>query len=152
MVNLCVIAMSALAVAGCGSSGNSSGTTSTSPGAASSSTTFTVNKAPLCQARNQLKASVSALRSAITSLNASNIKSAFDAVQTDFSNLKAVAGDTYKPQVDSLQSALQELQAAVGQLGNGNVVQNMTAVTTAANAVRTSTDNLVNTLRASCGT
>ena len=92
------------------------------------------------------------LKSSISSRSISNIKTSVQAVQTDFDSVKTAAKGLYTTQLDGVQSSLQGLHTAVGNLGNGKVVQNVTAVKNAASAVETSVSNLVTMLNPSCGT
>ncbi|HZM65379.1 MAG TPA: hypothetical protein VFC16_03640, partial [Nakamurella sp.] len=79
------------------------------------------------------------------------IKAAVSQVQTDLGAVVAAGKQDYEPQVTAVQSSLQELQTAVGNLGNGNVTQNMQAVGTAIAATGTAAADLFTRLKATCG-
>ena len=57
----------------------------------------------------------------------------------------------YEPQVTAVQSSLDKLQTAVGNLGNGNVTQNLQAVRTAIAGTGTAAAALFTQLQTACG-
>ena len=148
-VVVCTAALLSVTFAGCSSSGSSS-SSSTSP-ASGSSTTYPAGKQQICGARDQLKTSVQALaKPALLVQGTDAIKSAVDKVRSDLQAVKAAAKSDYATEVDALQTSLQHLQTSVGNLGNGNVTQNLQAVGTDIADVGTSAQALFSKLDASC--
>ena len=148
----CVAAMLLVAVVGCSSKSGNSASSTSSTAVSSSSTTYPTGKEQVCQARDQLKSSVTALtKPALLAGGATSIKAAADKVKSDLTDLKAAAKDDYKPQVDAVQTSVDDLESAVGALGDGNVSQNLQAVGTAIAAVGTSTSDLFTQLKTACG-
>ena len=150
---LVCLAMAALSVAGCSSKSGSSATSTTSTTAEpATSSTYPAGKEDVCQARDQLKTSVTALtKPALLTGGSAAIKAAVDQVQTDLDALKAAAKTDYQPQVDALQASIKQLQTDAGNLGNGSVGQNLTTVGTDIAAVGTSSTDLFTQLKTSCG-
>lgn len=162
-----VLAMLAAVAAGCGS-GATSGASSSSSAAASSSaatssatssstataasTSYPAGKEDICQARDQLKTSITDLTNTQVAAEGTNaIKAAVDQVQTDLDAVKAAAKDDYQAQVTAVQSALQQLQAAVTNLGSGDAAANLRAVSTAIAATGTASETLFTQLKTACG-
>ena len=158
-----MVAALAIALAGCSSSttpststSTSTGTTpsasSTSPASSGTPSSYPTGKEQLCQARDQLKTSVASLTNpSLLQQGTVVIKAAVDQVQTDLNAVVAAGTQDYQPQVTALQSALQQLQSATGNLGNGNVSQNLQAVGTAIAATGTAAADLFGQLQATCG-
>jgi len=161
-----MVAALAIALAGCSSSTtptltstSTSTSTSTTPSASSTSpassgtpSSYPAGKEQLCQARDQLKTSVASLTNpSLLQQGTVVIKAAVDQVQTDLNAVVAAGTQDYQPQVTALQSALQQLQSATGNLGNGNVSQNLQAVGTAIAATGTAAADLFGQLQATCG-
>ena len=123
------MAVLAMAVAGCSSKASTtSASTSTSTTAGSTSTTYPAGKEQLCAARDQLKVSVTALaKPSLLVGGAAAIKSAVDQVQTDADAVKAAAKQDYQPQVNTLETSIQDLRTSVGNLGAGSVTNNLQA-------------------------
>jgi len=165
LVVAAALAVFAAAAAGCSSSSTSSSSTSSSPSTSASTTTaksttakssaatsYPAGKEQLCQARDQLQASINALTNPSLLVGGTTaIKSAVDQVQTDLTALGAAAKDDYKPLVTALQTSLQQLETAVGDLGNGDVTKNMQTVGTDIAAVGTAAADLFTQLKATCG-
>ncbi|HEY4991746.1 MAG TPA: hypothetical protein VII33_06630 [Nakamurella sp.] len=152
-----MVAALAIALAGCSSStSTSTGTTpsasSTSPASSGTPSSYPTGKEQLCQARDQLKTSLASLTNpSLLQQGTVVIKAAVDQVQTDLNAVVAAGTQDYQPQVTALQSALQQLQSATGNLGNGNVSQNLQAVGTAIAATGTAAADLFGQLQATCG-
>ena len=152
-----MVAALAIALAGCSSStSTSTGTTpsasSTSPASSGTPSSYPAGKEQLCQARDQLKTSLASLTNpSLLQQGTVVIKAAVDQVQTDLNAVVAAGTQDYQPQVTALQSALQQLQSATGNLGNGNVSQNLQAVGTAIAATGTAAADLFGQLQATCG-
>lgn len=153
-------AVVAMAAVGCSSTSNHASTVSSAPSSSSSSTatgssesaTYPAAKEQLCQARDQLKTSVQALTQPSLLVGGTTaIKAGVDKVQTDLTDLKTAAQQTYGPQVDAMQSTLNQLETAVGTLGTGGATQNLQAVGTAIAPVGTTSADLFTTLQAACG-
>jgi hypothetical protein len=133
------------------SSSSSSSSSSTSPGNGSPSSTYPAGKQQVCQARDQLKASVKALATpALLVQGTDAIKAAVDKVRSDLQAVKAAAKTDYTPEVDALQTSLQDLQTSLGNLGNGSGTRNLQAVATDIGNVGTSAQALFSKLDASC--
>jgi len=140
-----VLAVAALAEAGCSSSGSSSASVV-------SSSAVDPDDEQLCQARDQLKTSQAALTNpSLRAGGATAIKAAVDKVQNDLDALSTAAQEDYKPPVDAVQSSLQQLQTAVGNLGNGKLSQNLQTVGTAIATVGTTSADLFTQLEDTCG-
>jgi len=150
---LAVLAAVALAGAGCGSSsGTSDGSKASTTTGSSTSATYPADKQEVCQARDQLKTSVTALtKPSLLVGGSSAINAAVKQVQTDAEALKAAAKSDSKDQVDALESSLEQLQTDAGKLGNGDVSKNLQAVGTDVAAVGTSSDALFTQLKETCG-
>ncbi len=152
----------AVALAACSSSTSPSTSSSTaasstaastvSSSGSSGSTSYPAGKEQVCQARDQLKTSISALTNpSLLVGGAAAIKAAVDQVQTDLSSLVSAGTQDYEPQVNAMRSSLQELQTAVGNLGNGNMTENLQAVGRAIAATGTASGDLFTQLKAACG-
>jgi hypothetical protein len=148
------------ALAGCGSSGSSSNSATTATSAttaqsattATSATTYPADKQAICQARDQLKTSVSALTDpSLLTKGATGIAAAVSQVKTDLGALKTAAKQDYQPRIEALQTSVDDLQTAAGNLGNGDVAQNMTAIGTAIATVGTNASALFTELKTTCG-
>ena len=79
------------------------------------------------------------------------IKASVKQVQTNFDAVKAAAKDDYHAQVTDLQDALQQLQTAVGNLGNGDAAANLSAAAKAVTATATAAEDLFTQLKTTCG-
>jgi TolA-binding protein len=114
-------------------------TTASSSASASASATGT----ELCAARDDLKQSIDDLKNYdIVKNGTSGLQSALTEVQTDLDAVKSSAGADIRPQVTSLQDALNDLTTAVS---NGSVPDAVTAlpgVVTNGQALLTSLQNL----------
>ena len=150
---LVCLAMVAGAVVGCSSKSSTSNASASSTTAGSSaSATYPAGKEQVCQARDQLKTSVTALtKPALLTGGSSAIKAAVDQVQTDLDALKAAAKTDYQPQIDALQASVKDLQTAAGNLGNGSVSQNLQTVGTDIAAVGTASADLFTLVKTGCG-
>ena len=169
-------AVLAVAVAGCGSGTTPSTTTSTSTAGSSSSasastagssgsasasasmagsagsTSYPAGKEQVCQARDQLKTSTTALTNpSLLTGGSTAIKAAVDQVQTDLTAVAAAGKQDYQPQVTAMQSSLQQLQTAVGNLGNGSASENLKTIGTAIAATGTAAGDLFTQLKTACG-
>ena len=155
-----VLSLLAVAVAGCASSTTPTSTSSPSSVAASSasatskastSTSYPAGKEQICQARDQLSTSITALTSqSLLAAGTTGIKAAVDQVQSDFEAVKVAGKQDYQAQVSDMQDALQELQTAVGALGNGETAENLRAVGTAITATGAAAEDLLTQLKTAC--
>lgn len=92
----------------------------------SGSSTYPADKQQLCQARDDLRTSVTALTDpTLLTQGATAIGAAVDNVQTNLDSPTTAAKPELKPQLNAMQSALRQLQTSVANVGNGNVVQNL---------------------------
>ena len=116
---LVCLALAALAVAGCSSKSGSSAASTTSTTAQSvTSSTYPAGKEAVCQARDQLKTSITALtKPTLLTGGSAAIKTAVDQVQTDLDALKAAAKTDYQPQVGRAADIGQATPDRCGQPG-----------------------------------
>ena len=151
-----VAAMLALAT-GCSSSTTPSTTTTpaattTSAAASASSANDPAGKEEVCAARDQLKTSVTALTDAsLLTGGTTGIKAAVGQVQTDLTAVKTAGKETYATEVDAMQSSVDQLQTAAGELGNGNAAENLQSVGTAIAATGVAAEKLFTKLKTACG-
>ena len=174
-----VVTLIAAGVAGCGS-GTTPTSTSTSPSTSSaaaststssassaksaagtgtgtgtgtsSSTSYPAGKEQICQARDQLKTSITSLTDqGLLTAGTTAIKASVQQVQTDFDAVKTAAKQDYNSQVTDMQDALQQLQTAVGNLGNGDAAANLLAVGKAVTATAAAAEDLFTQLKTACG-
>ena len=150
----------AVVLAGCSSSNTSPSTSSSSAASSSSasssassgSTSYPAGKEEICGARDQLKTSIDALTKPALLLGGTDaIKAAVTQVQTDVSAVVAAGKQDYAPQVNALQTSVESLQTAVGNLGSGSVATNMQAVGTAIATTGMAASDLFTQLKAACG-
>jgi hypothetical protein len=143
------------ALGGCGST--TTPTTSTSASSASSAlsassasaTEYPAGKGEICAARDQLQVSLAALISpAVLAGGGTAIEGAIEKVKTDLGAITAAGKQDYAPQVDALQSALQDVQSAVSNLGNGTAGAGSLAP--AITATQTAATDLFSKLAADC--
>jgi len=136
---------------GSASAAKSSGSGSASSGP-STSTSYPADKQQVCQARDQLTTSMAALTTpSLLTGGTAAIKAAVDQVQTDLNAVAAAGKQDYQPQVTALQSSLQQLQTAVGNLGSGGAAQDLKTVATAVAATATAAGDLFTQLKTACG-
>ena len=149
----------AVAVAGCASNTPSSSSSSSSIASSSASSTpkssistsYPPGKEQICQARDQLRTSISTLTDqSLLAAGTTGIKSAVDKVQSDFEAVKVAGKQDYQAQVSDMQDALQQLQTAVGDLGNGESAENLRAVGTAVTATGAAAEDLFTQLKTAC--
>jgi hypothetical protein len=149
-----VVAILALTT-GCSASTTPSTTTSTptsAASAASSSANAPAGKEQICAARDQLKTSVAALTDAsLLTGGTTGIKAAVAQVQTDLAAVKTAGKQTYATEVDAMQSAVDQLETAAGELGNGNAAENLQSVGTAIAATGVAAEKLFTKLKTACG-
>jgi cytoskeletal protein RodZ len=171
-----VLTLLAAAIAGCGSgttatttSPSSPSSTSSSPSSSaskssssassaksttetSSSTSYPAGKEQICQARDQLRTSITTLTDqGLLTAGTTAIKASVDQVQTDFDAVKTAAKQDYHSQVTDMQDALQQLQTAVGNLGSGDAAANLLAVGKAVTATAAAAEDLFTQLKTACG-
>jgi hypothetical protein len=137
------------AVAGCGSGATT--TSSSSPSAATSSMAPTSGSTSY-PAGDQLRTSITDLTNTQLVAEGTNaIKAGVDQVQTDFDAVKAAAKDDYQAPVAAVQSALQDLQTAVANLGSGDATENLRAVGAAITTTGAASESLFTQLKTACG-
>lgn len=148
----------ALALAACSSSNSPTVTSSSTAAQPSSSaqesgaSSYPAGKEAVCQARDGLSASINALTDpALLTGGAAGIQAAVGQVQTSLTALVAAGKDDYGPQLDALQKALDQVQTAVGDVGNGNAATGLVGIGTAIGSVGTAASNLFTALRTTCG-
>jgi hypothetical protein len=147
------LAICALSVAGsAATSGSASATSLPLHALSSTSTTYPAGKQQLCEARAKLKTSVATLVKPSTLTSGRNaIKAAANQVKTNLTAFKKAAKGYYKPQINAVQAAVQQVVAAAGKLGNGQLSKNLQVVGSAITKVGTTTAALVANTKASCG-
>ena len=152
------LSLLAAVTAGCGSGATSSAssspsaTTSSSMSATSGSISYPAGKEDICQARDQLRTSITDLTNTQVVAEGTNaIKAAVGQVQTALDAVKAAAKDDYRAQVTAVQTALQDLQAAVANLGSGDATNNLRAVSQAITATGAAAETLFTQLKTACG-
>jgi hypothetical protein len=146
-----VMAVLALTVVGCSSTTNTTSADGTTT-IASSSLTYPAGKEQVCSARDQLKLSITEVaRPSLLIGGKDAITAALDKVQSDLDTFRAATKETYQPQVDAVKAALRDLRAAVGDLGNGSLSQNLQTVGSDITKLGTATDDLFTTLKTTCG-
>jgi hypothetical protein len=146
------VAILALTSTGCSSSTTPSTTTSAPTSAAVSSANVPAGKEQVCAARDQLKTSVTALTSAnLLAAGTTAIKAAVGQVQSDLAAVKKTGQQDYETEVDAMQSAVDQVQTAAGNLGNGDAAQNLQAVGTAIAATGIAAEDLFSKLQTACG-
>lgn len=152
----------AIFIAGCSSSSSSNDSTATSPSAVTSAPSSSVvapptvnpsSSAELCAARDQLKASLSALITpALLTGGVAGIKTAVAAVQNSLQAVATTAKSDYAPEVSAVRSSLARLQTAVGGLGSGGAsISGLAAIGSDIGTVGTSTSALLAQLKSRCG-
>jgi hypothetical protein len=120
--------------------------------ATSGSISYPAGKEDICQARDQLRTSITDLTNTQVVAGGTNaIKAAVGQVQTALDAVKAAAKDDYQAQVTAVQSALQDLQAAVANLGSGDATNNLRAVSQAITATGAAAETLFTQLKTACG-
>ena len=131
---------------------SSKGSAMSSATAMSGSSTYPADKQQLCTARDDLRTSVTALTDpTMLSQGAPAIGAALDKVQTNLDALTTAAQPELKPQLDAMQSAVQQLRTSVGNAGNGNVAQNLQNLVGDVTNVGTAATNLYKALDTACG-
>lgn len=146
----------ALALTACSSSTSPTGTSSSvdaqpsTPGSAASS--YPAGKEDVCQARDQLSASINGLTDpALLTGGTAGIQAAVGEVQSSLTALVAAGKDDYGPQLDALQAALDQVQTAVGDVGNGNAAAGLVGIGTAIGSVGSAASDLFTELQTTCG-
>jgi hypothetical protein len=153
-LRIAALAPAALAVAlavGCSPSASTTSATvsSTAPG---SSTKYPAGKVQVCQARDQLKSSLAALTNpSVLTGGKSGIQSAIAKVQSNLTALSTAAKQDYKPQVDAMQTSLNQLRTTVGNLNDNDFSQNLQSVGSAIVNVGAASNDLFSKLQTACG-
>ena len=149
MACVAVAVMGPAALVACGSSSSTSGSSTTSKSTSSSTSS---SKDAVCTAADNLKQSMKALTDpSLLTGGKSGIESAVSKVKSDFSVFESAAKGSYQTQTDAMKSSLDQLETAVGDLGNGNVTQNIPKVGTAIAAVGSSFSSLESAVTTKCG-
>jgi hypothetical protein len=147
-----------LGLTACSSSNSPTGTSSPADAQPSSSapesgaSTYPAGKEDVCQARDELSASINALTDpALLTGGTAGIQAAVGEVQTSLTALVAAGQDDYGPQLDALQAALDQVQTAVADVGDGNAATGLVAIGAAIGSVGTAASILFTELRTTCG-
>ena len=97
----------------------------------------------LCADREALRTSVDALKDIdLVAEGTNGVKSAVTAVKDDLAALRASAGDELKPQVDAVQGDIDDVEAAIEQLGSGGAAAAVSAVSSLVGSAGTLLDEL----------
>ena len=115
--------------------------------ASSAATTTGSSVAPandeLCADREALSTSVDKLKDLdLVAEGTNGVKSAVTDVKDKLEALRTSAGDELKPQVDAVQSDLDDLEAAIEQLGSGGAAAAVSTVTSLVSSAGTLLDEL----------
>lgn len=155
-----VLTLLVVMVGGCASSTTPPSSSSSSSIASSSassttevsiSTSYPAGKEQICQARDQLQTSVTTLTDQkLLTAGTTAIKASVDQIQSDFDAVKVAGKQDYQAQVSDMQDALQQLQTAVGDLGNGEAASNLKAVGAAITATGAAAEDLFTQLKTAC--
>jgi hypothetical protein len=98
-----------------------------------------------------LKSSVTALADpALLTGGKAGIRAALDSVKTNLDGVASSAKGVYEAKVDAVKSAVNDLQTALGNLGNGSATSNLRAVGTAIANIGTTAAALVSMLEVEC--
>lgn len=109
-------------------------------------------KQAVCDARANLQESMKALADpALLTGGKSGIQSAVKQVQQDLDALKSAAKDNNKPQIDDVKSSLDKVDTAVGNLGDGNLADNLQSLGNAISDLGSSIGSLASSLTTKCG-
>jgi phage-related protein len=137
-----VVTFLAFALVGCSSSSSSK---------SNGSTTTTTAKDAVCSDKSALEQSVKALANPSTlSGGKSSITSAADKVKSDIDALGQSVKADLKPQVDAVKSAVQGVETAVGNFGNGSLSENLQKTGDAIAKVGTTAGDLESSLTTKC--
>ncbi len=129
-----------------------SSTAAKSAAATSGSTSYPAGKEQICQARDELRTSITSLTDmGLLASGTDAIKASVKQVQTNFDAVKTAAKDDYHSQVTDMQDALQQLQTAAGNLGSGDAAGNTVAVGKAITATAAAAEDLFTQLKTTCG-
>ncbi len=105
----------------------------------------------MCTAADNLKQSMSALADpSLLTGGKSGIESAVNKVKSDVTALESAAKGSYTTETSAVKSSLDQLETAVGKLGNGNVVQTLPEVKTAITSLGSSVSSLESALKTKC--
>lgn len=149
MVTCVAIAVIApAAVAACSSSTT---TSSSSTSKSTSSTSSASSKNAVCSAADDLKQSMAALADpSLLIAGKSGIESAVNKVRSDVTALESAAKGSYTTETSAVKSSLDQLETAVGKLGNGNAGQNLQEIKTAITSLGTSISSVESALKTRC--
>lgn len=118
----------------------------------SDSRSYSADRQQLCQARDDLRTSVSGLTDpTVLSQGASAIGTAVDGVQTNLNSLATAAQPELKPQLDATQDAVRQLRTSAGSVGSGNIAQNLQNLAGDVAAVSAAAAEVFRALDAACG-
>jgi hypothetical protein len=132
------IAATSVMVAGCSDDDESS--SATSPAA---------SEADVCDARDALQRSLEALKDVdVRAEGTGGVEAAINGVKDDLEALVDSVGEELKPEVESVQDAVDELEAAVTNLDSGGAAKVLDAVSSLASSASTLVASLED---ASCG-
>ena len=118
-------------------------TTASSAATTAAGTSVAPANEELCADREALRTSVDGLKDIdLVAEGTNGVKSAVTAVKDDLAALRASAGDELKPQVDAVQSDLDDVEAAIEQLGSGGAAAAVSVVSSLVSSAGTLLDEL----------
>jgi len=125
--------------------------TACSSDSGSSSSSTTTAKQAVCADRDNLKKSVDDLKNlSVASEGKNGVESALKKVKTNIDALGQSAKAAYKPDVDAVKSALDQLQSAVDNFGNQSISQSVQDIGTAISKVGQTTGVLESEVQSGC--
>jgi hypothetical protein len=142
LVTAIALTLGLVAFAGCSSDDDKSST---------STTTGPPGKEAVCDARTKLQKNLDSLEDpSLLTEGKSGIQSSLDSLEKDLDNLTDAAKRDYQPQVDAVKSSLDDLKTAVKNLGDGSITAGISDVGQAVTKVGTTTETLLDQVKADC--
>lgn len=146
-----LVAVLAAGVTACGTSGSSTSNAGSSAGSPSSSAAASTASTDLCQAADDVRASLSALQEVdVVQQGTDALSQAYAQVKSDLSTLTGAAKTRYGPQVQQVKADADALQAAIDQAKADPSAQTTSAVGTAARTLAQDTQALLTAVSSSC--
>jgi hypothetical protein len=138
IVIIALAACLSFAAVGCGSDSDS--TTST-----------TTSKEAVCAARKKLETSAKALGNSGTFTDGgASVKQALSKVKKDLDALGTSVKADLRPDVDAVKQAIDDLQSALSDIGDGSITKNLQSLGTSIAKVGSTTGALTESLNAEC--
>lgn len=135
-----MLALSIASLAACGDDADSSGTTTT-----------TSAEQAYCADLDQLKSDVASITDMdVVADGTDAVTAQFDTLKDDLSALKSSAGDAASSEISTMETALDDLQSALGAVSGDLTLANASDVLTAVQSVGTAGTAVVTTLESAC--